>query len=127
MTRGLALRLVLTAVMIALIVWLFVSCAAGRRASLARAPGEYELLVAGCTRWSVVCQPVQIAGDRRDEEAWGLRVTGISKSMGEAAWVTPGLYYAVGKRARCDEFRAALSEHGTSSEGCWGPTYFRRE
>jgi len=91
------------------------------------APGGYEVLVAHCESWSTVCQSVQITGNRADEEAWGIRATGITKAKADTVWATPGVYYAVGDRARCDQVRAVLSMTGTSTEECWGPTYFRRQ
>ncbi len=72
MTRGLALRLVLAALTMALIVWLFVACAAGRPTSQIRLREGYEVLTAHCeARAPESCTPVHVAGDPHDEEAWG--------------------------------------------------------
>ena len=48
MTRGLAARLVPAAWTVALIVWLFAACAAGRPTSLTRLREGYEVLTAHC-------------------------------------------------------------------------------
>ncbi len=124
---GILVRLIRLAGIFALLVWLLPGCASGRPTSLVRAPDGHEVLVAHCETWSVVCQSVRVTGDPRDEEAWGIHATGVSRSKAGAAWARPGVYYSVGDRARCDEVRAAMSRSGTSSQECWGPTYFRRE
>ena len=120
MTRGLALRLVLAALTMALIVWLFVACAAGRPTSLIRLPGGYEILTAYCeARPPASCTPVHVTGDPHDEESWGFR----ARPAADALWKEPEVLYAVGDRVRCDQVRATLA---TPSEACWGPVYFRR-
>jgi len=120
MTRGLALRLVLAALAIALILWLFVACAAGRPTSLIRLREGYEVLTAHCeARPPESCTPVHVTGDPHDEEAWGFR----ARPAPDALWKEPEVLYAVGDRGRCDEVRVAL---GTPTEACWGPVYFRR-
>jgi hypothetical protein len=121
MTRGLALRLVLLAFAIALLMWLVAACAAGRPTSLIRLPGGHEILTAHCEAPPPEsCTPVHVTGDPRDEEAWGFR----ARPAANALWKEPEVLYAVGDRARCDEVRAALD---TPSEACWGPVYFRRQ
>jgi hypothetical protein len=120
LTPGLALRLVLAALAIVLILWLFVACAAGRPTSLIRLPEGYEVLTAHCETSSELCQRIQVTGDPADEEAWGFR----ARPAATALFKEPEVFYAVGDRARCDQVRAALS---TPTEACCGPVYFRRE
>ena len=121
MTRGSALRLVLLASAIAVILWLFVACAAGRPTSLIRLLQGYEVLTAHCVASPPEsCTPVRVTGDPRDEEAWGFR----ARPAGNALWKEPEVFYAVGDRTRCDQVRAGL---GTPTEECWGPVYFHRE
>ena len=121
MTPGRTLRLVLAALTIALSVWLFAACAAGRPTSLTRLPGGYEILTAHCAaRAPESCTPIRVTGDPRDEEAWGFR----ARPAANALWKEPQVLYAVGDQARCDAVRAMLD---TPSEACWGPVYFRRE
>ena len=121
MTRGLALRLVLLAFAIALLMWLVAACAAGRPTRLIRLPAGYEVLTAHCEASPPeTCQPVRVTGDPVDEEAWGFR----ARPAANALWKEPEVFYAVGDRARCDQVRAVLS---TPTEGCWGPVYFRRQ
>jgi hypothetical protein len=121
MTRALAARLVLAALAMALIVWLFAACAAGRPTSLIRLREGYEVLTAHCeARAPESCVPVHVTGDPHDEEAWGFR----ARPAASALWKEPEVLYAVGDRVRCDEVRAALD---TPTEACWGPVYFRRE
>jgi hypothetical protein len=48
MSRGLPLRLVLAALTVALIVWLFAACAAGRPTSLFRLREGHEILTCEC-------------------------------------------------------------------------------
>ena len=120
LTPGLALRLVLAALAIVLILWLFVACAAGRPTSLIRLPEGYEVLTAHCETSSELCQRIQVTGDPADEESWGFR----ARPAATALFKEPEVFYAVGDRARCDQVRAALS---TPTEACWGPVYFRRE
>ena len=120
MNRGLALRLVLAALPIALVMGLFAACAAGRPTSLIRLREGYEILTAHCEAPPESCTPLRVTGDPHDEEAWGFR----ARPAPGALWQEPQVLYAVGNRARCDEVRAALA---TPSEACWGPVYFRRE
>ena len=121
MTPGRTRRLVLAALTIALSVWLFAACAAGRPTSLTRLPGGYEILTAHCAaRAPESCTPIRVTGDPRDEEAWGFR----ARPAANALWKEPQVLYAVGDQARCDAVRAMLD---TPSEACWGPVYFRRE
>jgi hypothetical protein len=121
MTRGLALRLVLLACPIALLMGLVAACAAGRPTSLLRLRTGYEILAARCQAWAESCTPILVTGNPRDEEAWGFRARPVST---RSVWNEPEVFYVVGDQARCDEVRAAL---GTPSEACWGPVYFRRE
>ncbi len=107
------------ALTIALVLWLFAACAAGRPTSLIRLPEGYEVLTAHCGTSSELCQRIQVTGDPADEEAWGFR----ARPAATALFKEPEVFYAVGDRARCDQVRAALS---TPSEACWGPVYFRR-
>jgi hypothetical protein len=119
-TRGLALRLVLLAFAIALLMWLVAACAAGRPTSLIRLREGYEVLTAYCeAQPPESCTPVHVTGDPHDEEAWGFR----ARPGHRALWKEPEVLYAVGDLARCAQVRAAL---GTPSEACWGPVYFRR-
>ena len=121
MPRALAARLVLAALTMALIMWLFAACAAGRPTSLTRLREGYEVLTAHCeARAPESCTTVHVTGDPHDEEAWGFR----ARPAANALWKEPEVLYAVGDRARCDEVRAALD---TPSEACWGPVYFRRQ
>jgi hypothetical protein len=63
MTRGLALRLVLLAFAIALLMWLVAACAAGRPTSLIRLREGYEVLTAHCeARAPESCTPVHVTG-----------------------------------------------------------------
>jgi len=63
MTRGSALRLVLLALAIALILWLFVGCAAGRPTSLIRLLQGYEVLTPHCEASPPEsCTPVRVTG-----------------------------------------------------------------
>jgi hypothetical protein len=106
MTRALAARLVLAALAMALIVWLFAACAAGRPTSLIRLREGFEVLTAHCeARAPESCVPVHVTGDPHDEEAWGFR----ARPAASALW---------------NEVRAALD---TPTEACWGPVCFRRE
>jgi hypothetical protein len=119
-TRWLAVRLVLGALTIALLMWLVAACASGRPTSLIRLRGGYEVLTAHCeARLPESCTSVHVTGDPHDEEAWGFR----ARPPADALWKEPEVLYAVGDRGRCDQVRAALS---TPSEACWGPVYFRR-
>jgi hypothetical protein len=121
MTRGLALRLVLPAFALGLLMGLVAACAAGRPTSLIRLPEGYEVLTAHCeARAPESCTTVHATRDPHDEEAWGFR----ARPAADALWKEPQVLYAVGDRARCDQVRAALS---TPTEACWGPVYFRRE
>ncbi len=111
----------LAALTIALILWLFAACAAGRPTSLIRLRDDYEVLTAQCeARPAEFCTPVHVTGDPHDEEAWGFR----ARPAANALWKEPEVLYAVGDRVRCDEVRAMLR---TPSEACWGPVYFRRQ
>ena len=114
MTPGRTLRLLLAALTIALILWLFASCAAGRPTSLIRLREGYEVLTAQCeARPAEFCTPVHVTGDPHDEEAWGFR----ARPAANALWKEPVVLYAVGDQVRCDEVRAMLR---TPSEACWG-------
>jgi hypothetical protein len=105
---------------IVLILWLFVACAAGRPTSLIRLPRGVRG-ADGALRDLVGIVPTDpVTGDPADEEAWGFR----ARPTATALFKEPEVFYAVGDRARCDQVRAALS---TPTEACWGPVYFRRE
>ncbi len=116
-----ALRLVLAAGALALILWLVAGCAAGRPTALVRLPEGYEMLVAHCqVSPPASCQRVHVTGDPRDEEAWGFR----ARPTANVLWKEPEVLYAVGDQVRCDEVRHVLP---TPTEACWGPVYFRRQ
>lgn len=120
MTRELAVRPLLSALTILLLVWLLAGCATARPTSLVRTPTGYEVLSAQCPAAAELCSAIRVTGDPHDEEAWGFRARPGAGSL----WKESQILYAVGNRMRCDEVRAALH---TPSEGCWGPVYFRRE
>ncbi len=114
MTPGRTLRLVLAALTIALILWLFAACAAGRPTSLIRLREGCEVLTAQCeARPAEFCTPVHVTGDPHDEEAWGFR----ARPAANALWKEPEVLYAVGDRVRCDEVPAMLRTRARRAGG----------